>query len=280
MKCEIRIREADCLRCGRCARVCPSAVFAAGKGEVPKVGHSAGCIGCGHCVDVCSAGCIEHSLFPQERIHEVDRGRLPRPDQLMELIRSRRSNRTFTAEPVPAEALADMLEAARYAPTAENSRRVSVTVIAGAERLQAVEDATMHFFLRLAKVLMSSPVRPITKLLLRDLYDEAPELVRFEARWKAGRRPCLCNCTTLLAFSAPADYDFAMHDCNLAYQNASLMGEAHGVSQVYMGLVWTALKYMGKARTRRLLGLPEGHRLCALMGIGMPAFRYLRYTER
>ncbi len=277
---EIKITSDICVRCGRCARVCPSAIFKAEKGAEAKVVKEDGCIGCGHCVDVCQGGAIRHSLFPPEKVHEVRSELLPSPGQLMELLRSRRSNRALTQQPVPRQVLADMLEAARYAPTAENSRRVVVTVVDDDARLQALEDAVMRFFLRLSRVLMSTPLKPITRALLPDLYGEAPELKRFEARWRKGRRPCQCNCAALLVFSAPSGYDFAMNDCNMAYQNASLMAESHGVSQVYMGLIWEALKFMTDGKVRRLLGIPRGHKVCALMGVGVPAFRYPRYTER
>lgn len=278
---QISIDQDRCSRCGRCARVCPSVVFGVGENDkTVSVLRPSSCIQCGHCVDVCTTDALSHGAFPQEKIHRIDQDLLPTADSLMELLRSRRSNRTITDKPIPASVLTDMLEAARYAPTAENSRLVKVTVLDQSEDLQAVEDKVMRFFLLMARLLMNPVVRPFTKVLLPDLYAEAPELMRFEKRWKAGEKPCLCNATALLVFSAPAGYDFGWQDCNLSYQNASLMGQAHGVSQVYMGLVQTALKYMGKGSVARLLKLPCGHRPYALMAVGMPAFQYPKYTER
>ena len=275
----IRIDIDICKRCGRCARVCPSAVYTQEKGEVPVVRKVKNCIQCGHCVDVCEAFAIQHSDFPAENIHRVQKENIPSASSLMELMKSRRSNRTITPTPIPSEALSDIIEAAYVAPTAENSRKVKVTLLQG-EDIQAVEDATMKFFLRLANILMSPMVRPLTKLFLRDLYNEAAELYRFERKWREGKRPCTCNGTALLAFSTPKGYDFGWQDCNLAYQNASLMAEAHGVSQIYMGLVQTALKFIGRKKTERLLHLPKNHKLYALMALGMPAFYYPNYSDK
>ncbi len=277
---EIQINSEKCLRCARCITVCPAAVFVGGKGEVPEVERAESCIACGHCMDVCTGDAIVHSLFPAKMVHEIRTELLPTPQQLMELLRSRRSNRALTDKPVPEEVLKDILEAARYAPTAENSRRVTVTVIQDIAQLQQLEDSVMCFFLFLKKLLMNPIVKPLTKCLLPDLYKEAPELERFEKRWRAGERPCSCNGTILLAFSAPVGYDFAKDDCNLAYQNASLMAESHGISQIYMGLIQTALQFMGQSKARRMLGLSKGHKVCALMALGLPAFRYKRYTVR
>ncbi len=276
----IEVDEKLCKRCGRCMTVCPSAVFAGERGQVPSAARPEECISCGHCVDVCSGGCIRHESFPEDKIAEVRRDLLPTPEALMELMRSRRSNRTITERPIPADALKDIVEAAHYAPTAENSRKVVVTVISDPEALQAIEDATMRLFTRMANVLTSPPVKPFTKTFLPNLYAEVPALERFRLRWLAGERPSLCNGKVLLVFSAPKGYDFGWQDCNLAYQNASLMAEAHGVSQIYMGLVQTAMKLLKAKRMTSLLGLPANHKPYALMSLGMPSFRYPRYTKR
>lgn len=277
---EITIDESRCKHCNHCVKVCPSAVFVRRMGQEPQVERPQNCIECGHCVDVCKAACIQHSSFTPDKIHEVNRDLLPTPRQLMELIRARRSNRMLTRDAVPQEALNDILEAARYAPTAENTRSVKLTVIRDVEALKTLEDSVMHFFIKLAGVLMSRPIAPITRRVIPDLYKEGLELKRFEQRWCAGEQPCICNATTLICFSAPKGYNFAMHDCNLAYQNASLMAEAHGISQIYMGLITVALKMKGRKSAQKLLGIPKGHQLCALMGLGVPAFHYERYTER
>ena len=275
----ITIDSESCKRCGHCACVCPAAVYTYDKGEVPKAVKPHHCIQCGHCVDVCEANALQHESFPPEHIHRVKRELIPSPESLMELMKSRRSNRTLTTRPIPAEALSDIIEAAYVAPTSENSRKVVVTLLEGSD-IQAVEDATMKFFLRLASVLMSPLIRPLTKIFLRNLYNEAAELYRFERRWKAGERPCTCNATALIAITAPKEYDFGWQDCNMAYQNASLMAEAHGISQIYMGLVQMAFKFIRQRKTEQILHIPHHHKLYAMMALGIPAFYYPKYADK
>ncbi len=276
----ISINNDTCIRCGKCQRVCPAFIPVIEKDEQPVLRHPEVCIGCGHCVDVCPTGAYTHTDFPAESINEIKRDILPSAESLMELIRSRRSNRTITATPIPQRSLDMILEAARYAPTAQNSRQVHLHLITDDEGLLKVEAATINFFMRLARFMLFPPVKLVMRPFLRKLYDEVPALLAMNEQFKQGQRPCICNCTALLILSAPKGYSFGSQDSNLAYQNASLMAESLGVSQIYMGFVQTAMFMMGCKRAAKVLGIPKDHKAFAIMGLGMPAFRYAKYTKR
>lgn len=276
----ISINNDTCIRCGKCQRVCPAFIPVIEQDAAPSLRHPEVCIGCGHCVDVCSTGAYVHTDFPADSIHDINRNILPEPESLMELIRSRRSNRTITATPIPQRSLDMIQEAARYAPTAQNSRQVHIHLITDDEALLKVETATINYFMSLARFMLLPPVKAIMRPFLRKLYDEVPALMAMNEQFKKGQRPCICNCTALLILSAPKGYSFGAQDCNLAYQNSSLMAESLGVSQIYMGFVQTAMFMMGCKRAAKVLGIPKGHKAFAIMGLGIPAFKYAKYTTR
>lgn len=276
----ISINTKTCIRCGKCQQVCPAFIPVIEKDKTPELRHPDVCISCGHCVDVCPTGAYVHPEFPTGSIHTIDRQALPSAESLMELIRSRRSNRTITSTPIPQSSLDMILEAARYAPTAENSRQVHLHLITGAALLHGVEEATIRFFMRLSRFMLFPPVKAVLKPFLRKLYDEVPALMAMNEQFKQGKHPSICNSTALLIISAPKGYSFGAQDCNLAYQNASLMAESLGVSQIYMGFVQTAMFMMGTKRASRILGIPNGDKAFAIMGMGIPAFKYTKYTTR
>jgi ferredoxin len=277
----ITINQELCIHCGHCVRVCPSSVLRQEESSNQVVVSTQnGCIRCGHCVDVCPKDAICHSAFPTELVHEVNTDLLPSPESLMELMRSRRSNRTITDCPIPDECLQMIMEAARYAPTAENSRRVRLHLVTDPDALQEVEAAVMKYFMRLARILLCPPVKFLLQPFLKDLYREAPGLLAMNEAFRQGKRPATCQASALLVITAPRNYAFGYQDCNLAYQNASLMAESLGVTQIYMGFVQTAFQMMGVRRTARLLGLPSRQKVFAIMALGIPAFRYRKYTER
>lgn len=276
----IRIDNTLCKRCGKCAKVCPANVIRKSDTGLPEVEGTSRCIECGHCVDVCASDAIHHEAFSPERIRMVHRELLPSPEGLMELMLSRRSNRTLTDQPISEEELRMIQEAALCAPTAENSRKVKLYIISEKEDLQRVEDKVLGFFTGLARILCQPVLKFFLKPFLRDLYARVPELMEMDEKAKGGERPCTCNAKILLVLTAPKNYDFGFQDCNLAYQNASLMAESLGISQIYMGFVCTALKMMGTRRTARLLNIPSEEKVFAMMALGKPAFHYPRLVRK
>jgi len=236
------------------------------------------CIGCGHCVDVCPADAVRHSLFPPQTVHPVDERLLPAPEQVELLIRSRRSNRALTPHPVPAEVLERIVAAARYAPTASNSRQVSFTLVTDPEQLRRIADFTVEVFDAAAKKLLHPVVRTLLKPLRPDLYRYAARFAEMRREHEAGEDPILRKATALLIVHTPASNRFGCEDANLACQNASLMAESLGVSQIYMGFILTAARMAGKNAFARIAGIAG--RPQAILALGMPAFRYPKYTER
>lgn len=98
----LNIDQESCIKCGKCVRVCPSDIFTQERaGETIGLVRVESCIVCGHCVDVCPTGSVSHSEFPPEKTHTIDYSQMPTPEQVMLLIKSRRSNRDIDLEARP-----------------------------------------------------------------------------------------------------------------------------------------------------------------------------------
>ena len=128
------------------------------------------------------------------------------------------------------------------------------------------------------KKLKNPVLKPLLKPLLKGVYRYVPVFERLLREDRAENDPILRHATALLFIHTPESNRFGCEDCNLAYQNASLMAESLGVSQVYMGFVMSAVKQDNKRGLAKSLGI-DGH-IHAIMALGMPAFRYPNYIDR
>lgn len=258
----LRIENKSCIACGKCVQVCPAGIMVRstdGKGiEAVRTDR---CIGCGHCVDVCPTGSVIHSDFPPQRVHTVDTSRLPAPEQVLELIRlaalepradaaphTRRSpatdRRSGTLRPHGLELPAGLLHARHRARTTAPHRRL--------HRRRLRLDGTQTAASGGTNVAQTFAPRPL------------PLCRRASPRSNANTKPAMTRilrrATALLIIHTPASNRFGCEDANLAYQNASLMAESLGVSQIYMGFVLTAARMGRKNAFARIAGITAARR--------------------
>ena len=274
----ITIDQTTCIQCNKCVRICSPELFTlvpeTKQMEVHKVEH---CIRCGHCVAICPTESIIHSDFPESAVHAFDRSILPTAESLELLIRSRRSNRAFSSQPVPKDYLTKIVEAAHRAPTASNEQELEYTVVTDPEKLHQIAAMTLDVFSGILR--MIRPVKGIFNWFMPEVVALIPEFEAMLADFSKGKDWILRDAKAVIFIHAPAKVRFGKQDANLAYQNASLMAESLGIAHFYTGFVSVAIdKDKRKNRIARLLGI-EGQ-IHAGMALGMPSFLFEKYIDR
>ena len=159
--------------------------------------------------------------------------------EVLEAIRTRRSVRKFSPEPVPEEALRAVLEAARWAPSWANTQCWRIVVVRDPERKKALSETLI-------------PERNPA----REAVEKAPVLL------------AVCGEKGVSGFYKGKPItdkgDWLMFDVALAVQNICLAAHALGLGTVIVGA-------LDHHRASELLGLPDEVELVVLMPLGRPA---------
>jgi ferredoxin len=129
----IRINQDLCKACGICGHVCPRHILETIVKNDEKITIISSerlnlCMKCGHCVAVCPNNAIQVEGLKSEEFapfKELDID----DNQLLSLMKQRRSIRRYKDKPVPREIINRIIDAAHSSPTGTSGRTTGVIVI-------------------------------------------------------------------------------------------------------------------------------------------------------
>lgn len=244
----IRINEEKCIGCGLCVNDCPNAhLFLENNKANPREN---GCIACGHCFAICPMNAVEIDGYdcaddPVVSMAEFD------SEKLLSAMKSRRSIRHFTAQPIEEEKLQKILEAGRYCPTGANAQNVAYTIL-GSKQNEA-ESICVELF-RKGKKIGAPFVDFLKRIEITDdfFFKGAPVVIVVSS--KSGI------------------------NAGLASSYMELMAYNLGLGVLYSGFFVACTKLSRKLR--KLLLLPKGHEVISCIVIGYTDIKYQRIVPR
>ena len=263
----LTINETKCKPDGICAAECPRGIITQGDGKsFPQVAEAdeAYCMACGHCVAVCPHGALSVTGVNIEDCPEIERDRVLSWDQAEQFLRSRRSIRLFKDKTMDRETLEQLIEMARYAPTASNAQNLQWTVIEGRDKLEPLSQETINWMERVIEAQPDSPAADYFRPVV--------------ARWTTGYDGILRTAQTLIVPSAPKENANGLVDLSIALAYLELAALPLGVGTCWAGLLRGAM--LATPKLVESMGLPEGHTWFYPMMIGYPKFKYHRLPER
>ena len=280
-----------CKKDGLCAMICPDAVIQQDeKATVPKISdeHMEHCIACGQCVAICPHSAISHSEFPSTTIRAIQFEEMPTTEQVMALLKTRRSIRAFRDKPLSRETIERIIDGARFAPSGHNSQSTEFLVV----RDRAVLNQVSAMVIEYLKFEIRRFANPLFKTLAlladresaeRGLH-EIPGFKRMTRSFESGADPILHGAPVLLVFHARRTVGFADVNAQLALQNASLVAHSLGIGHFYTGWVLSPCRApMARAWNRcipSLIGIPPGNKLHGALALGYPIPRFKNMIER
>ena len=139
----ITVDQALCVRCGRCAAVCPRGLIHL-DGDWPQSQAEELCIACGQCVAVCPVAALDNRLAPLAGQVAAQPPGLT-AEAAYQFLRSRRSIRCFKQTPVERAKLLQLLELSRFAPSGGNSQGIGYQVIENRGVLGQLTEETVRW---------------------------------------------------------------------------------------------------------------------------------------
>jgi len=271
----IRIDEKECTNCGLCVKDCASGCLQP-RGERPAAAHPEWCTRCSHCVAICPVDAIEHGGLGGGHLRPIKRDKLD-AESYREIVISRRSVRWFKPEPVAWEEVQELLEAARYSPTASNTMDVGYTVVLDRALIRQTGLGIFSTGARLKRFMDTVPGKLLRRLLQRsetmqilERYGDRIEL--YQGVVARGRDPICYDAPALILIHGPESGRFVRENCAIAGANLTNYAHAKGYGTCYLGFVVLALDWDKKLRGR--LAVPRGRRAYLALVLGRPAHRY------
>jgi len=186
-------------------------------------------------------------------------------EDLLEIVRERRSVRAFKSDPVPPEDVDRMLEAALWAPSGSNTQPWLFTAVTDRNVTARAAECVRR---EVERVALEAPGFAGTGsgLARWGTFFEAAPLVFFVAgrREQSAWRKRLAE--VFPGHPAAGESLSWLVGCAAAIQNLLLAVHALGY-----GACWMGAPLVARATLEQLLELPEGYELLAVVPVGRPA---------
>lgn len=147
MKINLSVDQEKCIKCYSCIAECPFDLINEDKEGFPQLRKAAlrRCIRCGHCMAVCGADALDITISPLASSALVDKNVLPSSQAVEQLLKSRRSIRTYKKRPVDHAVLAKILDVSRYAPSAHNCQSVHWVMVEDPAEVQKLAGLVVEY---------------------------------------------------------------------------------------------------------------------------------------
>lgn len=254
----IGIDKKTCTKCRSCIPECVALRFEWDDQSKDVVFHEEwGCILCGHCIAVCPVDAVITENMPGKAIEFEgiqDIGSNLPYENLIKIIRSKRSIRQYKDKAVPEMMLKKVLEAMRYAPTGVNIRTLKCTVVSG-EKVQQLSDAILT-------ALLASPDVSVGNKW------------GFKAKLNLGKDPIFHKAPHVIIIHSP---EIEYVNATISITHGMFAAETLGLGTCWIGWAQGPLNTIREIREDNL-GITDS--VSGVFTIGFPNVKYKRCPTR
>jgi nitroreductase/NAD-dependent dihydropyrimidine dehydrogenase PreA subunit len=279
----IKIDSTKCNRCGFCFEVCPSFVLALGKDREVQVRYPEQCCTCGHCVAICPKNAVVHHQIPTEKFEELPAIDIS-PENMRNLLLSRRSIRVFKEKPVSKELVKQLIEVGIHAGTASNGQTENFVVIQDRKRLLELEKMVIEILWNKGMKYLGTEIgQKMARVKLGEemLRQAIPYHHIIKNRRKNNQLAGMVfrNAQAVVVIHGLRTNFMAHANCSIAARNMEIMAKSLGLGTCWVGFLPVAAHF-AKKKIERYLEIPDDHSLYGAVMVGYPKFEYRKIIPR
>lgn len=249
-----------CIHCGLCAQDCIAKIIKLDENKTPQVTKPNRCIGCQHCLAVCPVGAISvcgKDAQNSEQIYTQN------PDMILNLIKSRRSDRNYKQENVSKDKMDKLKDMLSWVPTGCNFHGLNFHFI---DDVEVMNEFREHVNTKVVNALTKKPIKAVAesfshyaKMLIEGedvIFRGAPHMIVVSNSVKA---PC------------------AKEDAIIALSYFELYAQSMGLGTCWCGLGQTCMMLFPELS--EYMGIKEGYQSSYVMLFGEKTVNYARTTQ-
>jgi nitroreductase/Pyruvate/2-oxoacid:ferredoxin oxidoreductase delta subunit len=284
------IDEGLCTGCGLCVQICPSKALSMQNGKAAVTGKQS--LNCGHCMAICPEGAITVEAIDDSMSRFVsfsaDRKWLPYGEfdtaQLVRLMASRRSCRSYLDKPVAREILEDLVKIGCTAPSATNCQCWTFTLLPSRQAVMVLSKSVRDFYVKLNSRAENYSLRMFMKLVgkpeldryYRQYYDFVKEgMAEFD---RSGIDRLFHGAPSVIVVGCKPGASLPKEDAMLAAQNILLAAHSMGLGSCLIG--WAVEAMSNDRKLQRAIGIPDEETVYAVIALGYPNEMYKRQAGR
>ena len=257
------VDKSKCIHCGLCIKDCITNIinFDYEKNPYIKSEHENRCIKCQHCMAVCPVGAI--SILGKNPDNSLKNDTNIDVDNLISLMKSRRSYRHYKNENLDKETLNKLKDVLKFVPTGCNSHKLHFSIIEDLEVMNKFRNSTNN---KLKNILLKTGNNPIAK-----------KFESFRQQIIDGKDLIYRDAPHLIVVSAPITSPCPQQDGIIALSYFELLAQSLGVGTCWCGFSHMCLRYFPDLC--EFLEIPDGYKPIYSMLFGPTDIKYARCPQ-
>ncbi len=262
----IQIDCSRCIGCKTCIKDCfPGALTLLE--NVATLSSPDSCIGCGHCIAVCPRDAVSDDSLQMDDIMAVKQNPV-NSDNMLALMRARRSCRHYKKDTVPEPVWRLLIEASRACPTAKNLQGTRYIVVT--KQIPKLLDCALSTLRKLGEAQLSAAKDP-------NEIRRAKNFIRWNKLHREDKDfdPLFFHAPMLLLFVATAE---TACDAASGAAYAELMAASLGLGCLYSGYFTACIA--NSPELKSILNLSEAEQAIRCLVVGYPDITFRKTAPR